>query len=167
MFALSDALATGLLGVLAGAFGALATLFMNERRVRRQYRLDLSAEALARELLTHRKWRLRNFATIKRHMGGFADDELRQILVRAGAVRFAAEDGGEWWGLLRRNRNLLSGKEAPPQGAPPAAQSPVPPALSPKTSVLPEGILSAAPNAGPGPMSVVPAALSPAPRDPP
>jgi hypothetical protein len=98
-------------GAFTGVLGAIVTLFVNERRARRDFRLELSAEALARELLMHPQWRLRGFATLKRHLGGFGDDELRQILVRAGAVRFESDDGTEWWGLVARNRALLAGEE--------------------------------------------------------
>jgi len=40
-------------------------------------------------------------------VGGFPPDELRQILVRAGAVRFGTEGDGELWGLISRNLDKL------------------------------------------------------------
>jgi hypothetical protein len=52
-------------------------------------------------------------AVIKVHLGGFADDELRKILVRAGAVRFEAKSGSELWGLLERNHDLLGVTKVP------------------------------------------------------
>ena len=36
---------------------------------------------------------------IRHHIGGFEANELRQLLVRAGAVRFMAADGTELWAL--------------------------------------------------------------------
>jgi hypothetical protein len=93
-------LVTALLTV-AGAF-ALA-----ERRIRREYRLKFQAQTIAHSLLSHPKWRLRTFATLKHHMGGFDDDALRQILIEAGAVRFYDQAGVEVWGLLKRNRDLI------------------------------------------------------------
>lgn len=56
------------------------------------------AEKVAKELLSEEKWNKRNFEEIKKHLGGFEDNELRKILVRAGAVRFEKQGGGELWG---------------------------------------------------------------------
>jgi hypothetical protein len=52
---------------------------------------------------------LRTFDTLGRHLGGFRDDELRKLLLRAGAVRFFDKDGKEFWGLLNRNWEELGG----------------------------------------------------------
>jgi len=39
---------------------------------------------------------------IQHHIGGFESNELRKLLVRAGAVRFMAADGTELWALRER-----------------------------------------------------------------
>jgi hypothetical protein len=70
-------------------------------------------ERVARELLRHPLWRWRTFGTIRLHLGGFGDDELRRILVRAGAVRFETEIGEEIWGLYERIGTLLEGARYP------------------------------------------------------
>jgi hypothetical protein len=72
-----------------------------------QYRVQFAAERVARELLMDGRWRLRTFDIIKHHLGGFSDDDLRQILVRAGAIRFQSKEGKELWGLLERNSDRL------------------------------------------------------------
>jgi hypothetical protein len=64
-------------------------------------------EGVAHEMLMDRKWRYRTFRALKYHLGGFTDDELRKILVRAGGIRLTA-GGQEVWGLLSRNRKYLS-----------------------------------------------------------
>jgi len=46
------------------------------------------AEEAVRELLNHPEWWQRSFKAIKDKVGGFEDDELRKLLVRAGAARF-------------------------------------------------------------------------------
>ena len=93
---------------LAGAMiGTGVTLWLGVRQVRRQYLLEHQSEALVRRLLQHRKWRLRTFSTIRYHVAGFSDDQLRQILIRAGALRFEDARGIEVWGLLERNEDLL------------------------------------------------------------
>lgn len=61
------------------------------------------AEKVAKKLLESKQWKKRSFSQIKERIGGFGDDELRQILVRAGAVRFIGQDKVEHWGLLAKN----------------------------------------------------------------
>ena len=46
-----------------------------------------------------------SFLEIEKRLGGFEDNELRKILIRAGAVRF--EGDNELWGLLSRNTDDL------------------------------------------------------------
>jgi len=65
------------------------------------------AEQVAKSLLESEKWEKRSFDEIKNRLGGFEDDELRKILVRAGAVKFKASDGKELWGLISRNKKVL------------------------------------------------------------
>ena len=86
---------------------SLVTVVVAERKLRRDFRLEYAAETVARRLLQHRAWRLRSLRVIRHHLGGFGDDELRQILVRAGAIRFSSKSGDELWGLLERTESLL------------------------------------------------------------
>ena len=45
----------------------------------------------------------RSFEHLRNRIGGFEDDELRKLLVRAGAVRFFRDDiKNEWWCLYDR-----------------------------------------------------------------
>lgn len=74
------------------------------KNIRREFHLEMRAESLVRRLLRHRRYRYRTFKTIKYHVGGFEDDELRKILVRAGAIRFYDRDNMEIWGLIERAR---------------------------------------------------------------
>lgn len=81
--------------MITAALTALATFLIQERRLRRDFELDrdrlrteFMAEQVARKLLESETWKKRSFKEIKKRLGGFEDDELRKILVRAGAVRF-------------------------------------------------------------------------------
>lgn len=47
----------------------------------------------------------RSFRVIRHHVGGFQPNDLRKLLVRAGAVRFIASDGTELWALISRVEN--------------------------------------------------------------
>jgi hypothetical protein len=89
--------------VVSLVVAAVSTLY-NEVRFRRQHR----AEAAIKKLLTARKWNKRSFKAIKRNVGGYEDDELRRLLVRAGAIRFyRSNDNEEMWGLLSKNEEEL------------------------------------------------------------
>jgi hypothetical protein len=101
------AVVAGAVALVTALITALATVGVAERKLRRDFRLEFAAERVAHQLMMDVEWRLRSFAVIKRHLGGFKDDELRRILVRAGAIRFSSELGQEMWGLLERNRHRL------------------------------------------------------------
>lgn len=68
------------------------------------------AERTAKAYLEHPDFKKRSFSLLKARLSGFTDDELRKILVRAGAVKFKGENKSgkmiEWWGLLNRNPDI-------------------------------------------------------------
>jgi hypothetical protein len=65
---------------------------------------------------------LRSFDSLKLHIGGFTDDELRKLLVSCGAVRFLEEGTSrELWGLVERNSALLTPAIAAPRSTPESA----------------------------------------------
>ena len=68
-----------------------------------QHKTNVMAERAAKRLLKHKGYTDRSFAAIKKTLGGWdsEEDELRRILVRAGAVRIYKDDE-EWWYLLKR-----------------------------------------------------------------
>jgi hypothetical protein len=102
---------TLLTGIASGALSGYAAYLVQERKLRRDYQLQDSAQRVTNMLLRKRPlrktWRLRSFKVIRHHLGGFEDDALRQLLVRAGAIRFKAKSGEELWGLISRNRDRL------------------------------------------------------------
>lgn len=86
--------------------------FQNQLRIQQeQHKVEFMAEETARHFLSHRSFTDRSFDTLRNHLGGFADDELRKILVRAGAIRIFREDGSEWWRLLSRMDEFIERKE--------------------------------------------------------
>lgn len=60
------------------------------------------AEKTALHYLNHKGYTDRSFSLLAKRLGGFEENELRKILVRAGAVRYVRDDGSEWWRLLSR-----------------------------------------------------------------
>ena len=86
--------------------------FANQLRIQQeQHKVEYMAEETARHFLSHRSFTDRSFDTLRNHLGGFADDELRKILVRAGAIRVYREDGSEWWRLLSRMDEYIERKQ--------------------------------------------------------
>ena len=67
------------------------------------YKRETMAERAAIHFLKHKGYTDRTFETLKKHLGGWDndEDELRRILVRAGAIRTYRDDK-EWWTLLNR-----------------------------------------------------------------
>ena len=88
-----------------------------EQKARLDNRTLFAAEQVSHSLMMHPEWKSRTFRIIKARLGGFDDDALRQILVRAGAIRLRGRDGTERWGLLDRNRDTLMGFDAAPKQA--------------------------------------------------
>lgn len=98
-------LVASLSGVLVG--GGIS-LLLQRNQLRHAFKLKIEelktehmAERTAHYYLSHKSYTDRRFDTIKKGLGGFEDDELRKILVRAGAVR-SYRDEEEWWTLLER-----------------------------------------------------------------
>ncbi len=86
--------------------------FQNQLRIQReQHKVEYMAEETARHFLSHKGFTDRSFDALRKHLGGFEDDELRKILVRAGAIRVYREDGSEWWRLLSRMEEFIERKQ--------------------------------------------------------
>ena len=108
-------LLSALLGVLVG--GGISYLLNRQqfaqqvRLLREQHKVEFMAEETARHFLGHKNFTDRSFDTLRNHLGGFEDDELRKILVRAGAIRVYREDGSEWWRLLSRMDEFIERKQ--------------------------------------------------------
>jgi hypothetical protein len=75
------------------------------------HKTEYMAEETARHFLSHKGFTDRSFETLRNHLGGFEDDELRKILVRAGAMRVYREDGSEWWRLISRMDEYIEQKQ--------------------------------------------------------
>ncbi|MCV9387221.1 hypothetical protein [Reichenbachiella ulvae] len=96
--------------------GIMSYLFQKRQFAHETEKLKLAnktefmAEETVKHFLSHKSFTDRSFEVIKKHLGGFDDDELRKILVRAGAIRDFREDGSEWWRLLSRMDEFISNK---------------------------------------------------------
>ena len=104
--------------LLGAVVGGAISFFLNRQQLRNQIELlreqhkaEFMAEDTARHFLAHKGFTDRSFETLRNHLGGFEDDELRKILVRAGAIRIIREDGSEWWRLLSRMEEFIERKQ--------------------------------------------------------
>ena len=108
-------LLSALLGALVG--GGISYVLNRQqfaqqlRILREQHKVEFMAEETARHFLGHKSFTDRSFETLRRALGGFTDDELRKILVRAGAIRVYRDDGSEWWRLLSRMDEYIERKQ--------------------------------------------------------
>jgi glutamate mutase epsilon subunit len=108
-----------LASLLGALFGGGITFLLNKQShsyqlaaLREQFKTDFMAEETVRHFLNHKSYTDRSFETLQKHLGGFPDDELRKILVRAGAIRIYRDDGSEWWRLLSRMDEYIENKSS-------------------------------------------------------
>lgn len=108
-----------LLGTIAGGLvSGFISYFLQKQRFEQElklkqeeYKTDFMAESTAKHFLSHKAYTDRSFETLKKHLGGFEEDELRKILVRAGAIRTFRKDGSEWWRLLSRMDEFIENQK--------------------------------------------------------
>lgn len=107
------------ISALSGAIiGGVISFLLNRQQfknqlelVKAQHRTEFMAENTVRHFLSHQGFTDRSFETLRKHLGGFDDDELRKILVRAGAMRVYRDDGTEWWRLISRMDEYIEQKQ--------------------------------------------------------
>ena len=108
-------LIAGLFGLLGVLVGGLISWWLQKDRASTDLRIALEAiktehmaETTARYFLSHKGYTDRSFQLLSERLGGFDPDELRRILVRAGAVRYLRRDGSEFWRLLSREPEAIA-----------------------------------------------------------
>ncbi|HWW12536.1 MAG TPA: hypothetical protein VN018_08460 [Brevundimonas sp.] len=110
---MSTILVPALVSAVVSVAVALLASMSNRARLRREFALEFASEAAVKALLTHPDWKCRTFDMIQKRLGGFDEDELRRLLVRAGAVRaYRNSDKAELWGLASLNPELLKNEDA-------------------------------------------------------
>ena len=77
-------------------------LTTQREKLKAEYATEASVETALEHMLSLYELPYRSFPMIRHHIGGFESNELRRLLVRAGAVRFMAADGTELWALAAR-----------------------------------------------------------------
>jgi hypothetical protein len=105
---------TAIIASIASLFGVIVggvvSYFLQKQRLNHEFKLKLQenktenmAEQTVRYYLKEEGFYERSFDHLKTKLGGFEEDEIRRILVRAGAVRFIRKDTQkEFWCLVER-----------------------------------------------------------------
>jgi len=114
----------GLFGLLGVLVGGLISWWLQKDRASTDLRIALEAvktehmaEKTAQYFLNHKGYTDRSFKLLSKRLGGFEDNELRRILVRAGAVRYIRDDDTEWWRLLSRTNEVIARAKAETLGS--------------------------------------------------
>ena len=116
---MSPEMIAGLFSLVGVLIGGLLSWWLQKDRASTDLRIALEAiktehmaETTALYYLNHKGYTDRSFDLLRKRLGGFEDDELRRILVRAGAVRYIREDDSEWWRLLSRFEEVAERRRA-------------------------------------------------------
>ncbi|AWV06907.1 hypothetical protein [Marilutibacter maris] len=112
---MSPEITAGLFGIIGVLVGGLVAWWLQKDRSSTDFRIALEAiktehmaETTARHFLSHQGYTDRSFELLSERLGGFEEDELRRILVRAGAIRYIRKDGSEFWRLLSREPEAIA-----------------------------------------------------------
>jgi len=108
------------LSALGGALvgGAISLLLQREQfrqegeMHRQENKTVYAAEDTVRRMLSHTKYECRRFSALRKALLGFDDNELRRLLIRAGACSVDRGDGEEWWVLSEREPEYFSSVRA-------------------------------------------------------
>ncbi|PIB35930.1 hypothetical protein BFP72_11260 [Reichenbachiella sp. 5M10] len=116
-----DTLIPALSALIGTAMGGMMTYLIQKKqfehelkKLRMENKTEFMAEETVKHFLNHKTYTDRSFEVIQKHLGGFEEDELRKILVRAGAIREFRKDGSEWWRLLSRMDEFIQNKQQKP-----------------------------------------------------
>ncbi len=142
---MDEKLVAALVGATASTLVSLAGYWVQRAKLRSDFDNDVAqartgfmAETVVRELLTQPNigpWR--TFVMIRHHVGGFSDDELRKVLVRAGAIRFRSLNGVELWALYDRVKQYQASWDSQPTNYLSRWKLPVDPATPAESELFP------------------------------
>jgi hypothetical protein len=119
-------LAAAIIAAFVSLLVALANNAIAFARMRSETTLTRRSERAIRKLMKTGKGPFIPFGIIRHHIGGYSDDDLRQLLVRCGALRFADPNMVELWALLsmvpRQQRTDLTNIEIPASASKPPSK---------------------------------------------
>ena len=109
-----------LIGVVVGSIG---TGFFNLLLQRKQFNHNKEMFLLQNkatetiknflaEMLSHPSYTDRSFPALRAPIGGYTDDQIRQLLHEIGAKKTSRQDGSEWWYLISRQDERIAKKSS-------------------------------------------------------
>ena len=112
--------AWALAGVIVGSFGTgLFNLLLQRKQFNHNKEMFLlqnkGTEIIKNfltEMLSHNSYTDRSFSALKAPIGGYSDDEIRQLLHEVGAKKTSGADDTEWWYLLSRQEERREKRQA-------------------------------------------------------
>ncbi|MCC5908359.1 MAG: hypothetical protein JJU13_19235 [Balneolaceae bacterium] len=86
----------------------------NKEMFRLQNRSKEMVKEILIDMLNHRTHTDRSFVALKKRIGGFSDDEIKQILHEIGAKKtIRKDDKSEWWYLKEREQERIEKRNTP------------------------------------------------------
>ena len=86
----------------------------NKEMFRLQNRSKEMVKDILNDMLNHRTHTDRSFGALKKRIGGYSDDEIRQILHEIGAIKTTRpDDNNEWWYLKERYQERIEKRNTP------------------------------------------------------
>lgn len=109
-----------LLGVIIGAIAAgVFNLLMQKRQFSHDKEMHIlknqsteNVKTLLKEMLSHKDYTDRSFGVLKKSVGGYSENEIKQLLHEVGAKKSVKDkDGKEWWYLAEREEERNKKRE--------------------------------------------------------
>jgi len=95
--------------VVGGLLSGVINFFLQRGQFRHnkemfllQNKSEEVVKSILTEMLNHKSYTDRSFEALKKPIGGFSDDEIRQLLHEIDAKRASRNNGKEWWYLISR-----------------------------------------------------------------
>ncbi len=103
--------------IIGGAISGVINYFLQKSQFKHNKDMYLlqnqSSEvvkSLLTEMLSHKSYTDRSFEALKRPIGGYTDNEVRQLLHEIKAKKVSRKDGSEWWYLLSREDERIQNR---------------------------------------------------------
>ncbi|WP_409433379.1 hypothetical protein ACJ3XI_02430 [Litorimonas sp. RW-G-Af-16] len=114
--------AWALIGVVIGALlSGLINYLLQKQRFKHDKDMFLTqnqstemVKALLLEMMSHKSYTDRKFEALKKPIGGYSDDRVRQLLHELNAKK-VDRDGEEWWYLVDREQERIAHLKAAKQ----------------------------------------------------
>ena len=108
-------------GVVVGAFASgVINLMLQKRQFAHEKEMHVlknqaseNVKSLLTEMLSHKNYTDRSFDAIRKKVGGYTDNQIRQLLHEVGAKKVTRDNGEkEWWYLSSREAERIEKRKS-------------------------------------------------------